>query len=104
MRRGSSGVPVKDTIKQAVGGVVERTPDRSELFAVQTPQVFEASLIRGALAKALEEGAQLTDDCSAVERIGMKVSLTPGEYTNLKITTPEDLILAEALLNRRDDR
>ncbi len=97
-------VPVKDTIKQAVGGVVERTPDRSELFAVQTPQVFEASLIRGALAKALEEGAQLTDDCSAVERIGMKVSLTPGEYTNLKITTPEDLILAEALLNRRDDR
>ena len=67
-------------------------------------EVFEASLIRGALAKALEEGAQLTDDCSAVERIGMKVSLTPGEYTNLKITTPEGLILAEALLNRRDDR
>ena len=95
-------VPVKDTIKQAVGGIVERTPDRSELFAVQTPQVFDGALIRGALAKALEEGAALTDDCSAVERIGMKVSLTGGDYTNLKITTPEDLVLAEALLEWRE--
>ena len=95
-------VPVKDTIKQAVEGIVERTPDRSELFAVQTPQVFDAALIRGALAKALKEGAALTDDCSAVERIGMKVSLTGGDYRNLKITTPEDLVLAEALLEWRE--
>ena len=69
---------------------------------MQTPQVFDAALIRGALAKALEEGAALTDDCSAVERIGMKVSLTGGDYRNLKITTPEDLVLAEALLEWRE--
>ena len=95
-------VPVKDTIKRAVGHVVESTPDRSELFAVQTPQVFDADLIRGALARALEEGAELTDDCSAVERMGMKVSLTEGDYMNLKITTPEDMVLAEALLDWRE--
>lgn len=95
-------VPVKDTIKRAVGHVVESTPDRSELFAVQTPQVFDADLIRGALARALEEGAELTDDCSAVERMGMKVSLTEGDYMNLKVTTPEDMVLAEALLDWRE--
>ena len=97
-------VPVKDTIKQAVDGVVERTPDRTRLFAVQTPQVFDHDLILGALTKALEEGAELTDDCSAVERLGMKVCLTEGDYANLKVTTPEDLILAEALLDWRGNR
>lgn len=95
-------VPVKDTIKRAVSGIVDSTPDRAELYAVQTPQVFEASLIKGALENALKEGAVLTDDCSAVERIGMKVSLTEGEYSNLKITTPEDLAIAEALLEWRE--
>ena len=83
--------------------MVESTPDRSELFAVQTPQVFDADLIRGSLARALEEGAELTDDCSAVERMGMKVSLTEGDYMNLKITTPEDLAVAEALLEWEDE-
>lgn len=91
-------VPVKDTIKVARKGVVESTPDRASLFAVQTPQVFEASLIRAALQKALDDGAEMTDDCSAVERLGMKVVLTEGDVRNLKVTTPEDILTAEALL------
>ena len=91
-------VPVKDTVKKAHDGLVEETPDRSSLFAVQTPQVFDASLIRGALGKAVEENAPITDDCSAVERLGMQVFLTQGDYTNLKITTPEDMAVAEGLL------
>ena len=72
-------VPVKDTIKVAHDGVVESTPDRACLFAVQTPQVFESSLIKAALQKALDDGLELTDDCAAVERLGMKVALTRGD-------------------------
>lgn len=93
-------VPVKDTIKRAVDGVVESTPDRSCLYAVQTPQVFEHGLILGALEKAVTDGAELTDDCSAVERLGMPVCLTAGAYENIKLTTPEDVIVAEAILER----
>ena len=95
-------VPVKDTVKRAANGLVLETPDRSELFAVQTPQVFEASLIRAALHRAQEDGAILTDDCSAVERLGMTVTLTEGEPENFKITTPLDLVLGEAVLEHRD--
>ena len=91
-------VPVKDTIKVAHDGLVEYTPERATLFAVQTPQVFDASLIRAALQKALDDGADLTDDCSAVERLGMKVSLTKGEDCNFKLTTLTDLVCAEAML------
>ena len=91
-------IPVKDTIKQAENGVVTETPDRAKLFAVQTPQVFEADLIRAALHKAVEENLPITDDCSAVELLGMKVTLTQGADENIKITTPADLVLAEALL------
>lgn len=97
-------VPVKDTIKQAVNGVVTDTPDRSNLFAVQTPQVFEADLLRAALHRAVEENLSVTDDCSAVEQLGMKVTLTRGSDDNIKITTPADLVLAEALLQWRDNR
>ena len=96
-------VPVKDTIKRAVGGVVESTPDRSELFAVQTPQVFEHGLILGALEKAAADRVELTDDCSAVERIGMKVSLTVGSYENIKLTTQSDLAVAIAILEGRGE-
>ena len=91
-------IPVKDTIKRAENAVVTETPDRRELFAVQTPQVFEADLIRAALYKAVDENLPITDDCSAVERLGMKVTLTQGADDNIKITTPADLVLAEALL------
>lgn len=94
-------VPVKDTIKRAVAGTVLSTPERSELFAVQTPQVFEHGLILGALEKATADGAELTDDCAAVERLGMPVQLTVGSYENIKLTTPSDLAVAMAILEGR---
>ena len=90
-------VPVKDTVKVGKDGLVERTLDRDQLYAVQTPQVFEASLIRAALQKALDDGVELTDDCAAVERLGMKVVLTAGDERNIKLTTPLDLLLGERL-------
>lgn len=94
-------IPMKDTVKVAKNGVVELTPDRSTLVAIQTPQVFDLDLVRGALYQARQGGVPVTDDCSAVERIGMTVHLSKGSDENLKITTPMDLILAEAILERR---
>ena len=91
-------IPVKDTIKVVSGGLVKETPDRSSLMAVQTPQVFDFDLLRGALRKAEEDGAQVTDDCSAVERTGMRIKIVEGDERNLKVTTPMDLKIAELLL------
>ena len=91
-------VPVKDTIKVVEGRIVKSTPDRATLYAVQTPQVFDFDLLRGALAKAKAEGAQVTDDCSAVERMGFSVKIVEGDEGNLKVTTPLDLKIAELLL------
>ena len=92
------GIPVKDTIKRVQGGVVPETPDRERLRAVQTPQVFDFDLLRGALKKAREEVAQVTDDCSAVERMGFSVKIVEGDERNIKVTTPTDLKIAEMLL------
>ncbi|WP_298019659.1 2-C-methyl-D-erythritol 4-phosphate cytidylyltransferase [uncultured Dysosmobacter sp.] len=98
-------VPVKDTVKAVrEDGAVERTLDRDALRAVQTPQVFEADLLKAALQAALEGNIPVTDDCSAVERLGKVAFLVEGDEENLKITTPTDLILAEALLQAREDR
>ncbi len=97
-------IPVTDTIKRAENGLAVETLDRDTLFAVQTPQVFEAGLIKAAVQKAVEDGEVLTDDCAAVERLGMKVSLTKGSRENIKITTPLDLFLGEAILDARDGR
>ena len=91
-------IPVKDTIKVAEGGVVKYTPDRATLFAVQTPQVFDFDLLRGALKKAEQDGSQVTDDCSAVELMGMTVKIVEGDERNIKVTTPMDLMIAEMLL------
>ena len=91
-------VPVKDTIKVVRGGLVTDTPDRASLQAVQTPQVFDFDLLRGALKKAAEDAAAVTDDCSAVERLGMAVKIVEGDERNLKVTTPMDLKIAEMLL------
>ena len=96
-------VPVKDTIKVAAEGKVVSTLDRETLRAIQTPQVFEAALLRAALQAAVDGGIPITDDCSAVERLGIGVILTQGDYRNLKITTPEDLAVAEALLEWEDE-
>lgn len=97
-------VAVKDTVKTVrADGSVAETLERDVLRAVQTPQVFEASLLKVALQSALESGAPVTDDCSAVERLGKVVFLVEGEEENLKITTPVDLILAEAILRAREE-
>ena len=97
-------VPVTDTIKAAdpTDGRVLSTPDRSTLFAVYTPQVIEASLLKAALQSAIDAGAEITDDCSAVERLGKEVYLATGSRENIKITTPLDLLIAEAILRGRD--
>lgn len=95
-------VPLTDTVKELDGGgLAVRTVDRDSLRAVQTPQVFQEGLIRAALQKALDDGAELTDDCAAVERLGMKVMLTPGSAENIKLTTPADLVYARAILEER---
>ena len=91
-------IPVKDTIKVVEGRVIKETPDRSKLFAVQTPQVFDFDLLRGALKKAELDKTQGTDDCSAVERMGMVVKIVEGDERNIKVTTPLDLKLAEMLM------
>ena len=94
-------IPVKDTIKVVQGGVVRATPDRTRLYAVQTPQVFDCDLLRGALKKAETDGAAVTDDCSAVERLGMSVKIVDGDERNLKVTTPMDLKIAKMLLEEK---
>ena len=91
-------IPVKDTIKVVKGGLVESTPDRATLQAVQTPQVFDLNMLMGALKKAETTGAAVTDDCSAVELMGMKVKIVEGDERNIKVTTPMDLKIAEFLL------
>ena len=91
-------IPVKDTIKVCNSALVVSTPDRSTLRAVQTPQVFDFDLLRGALKQAEIDGAEVTDDCSAVERLGMTVRTVEGDERNLKVTTPLDLKLAEMLM------
>lgn len=91
-------IPVKDTIKVVEGGLVSTTPDRNTLKAIQTPQVFDIDLLKGALKKAHEGGAAITDDCSAVELMGFKVRIVEGDERNIKVTTPMDLKIAESLL------
>ena len=92
------GIPVKDTIKNVQGGLVKKTPEREKLQAVQTPQVFDRDLLCGALQKAEYDFAIVTDDSSAVERLGMSVKVVDGDERNLKVTTPMDLKFAELLL------
>ena len=91
-------IPVKDTIKVVEGGIVTTTPDRNTLKAIQTPQVFDMDLLKGALKKAEQEGTPITDDCSAVELLGFKVKIVEGDERNIKVTTPMDLKIAQMLL------
>lgn len=92
-------VPAKDTIKETdEKGFVTKTPDRSRLWSVQTPQVFRKSDLLAANQKALAADFNGTDDASLLEWAGYPVSVILGDYFNIKITTPEDLVLAEAIL------
>ena len=92
------GIAVKDTTKIVKGGIVVSTPERSTLRAIQTPQVFDMALLRAALKKAKQDGVAITDDCSAVEHMGMSVKIVDGDERNLKVTTPMDLKIAQMLL------
>ncbi len=95
----TAAVPVKETIKQVQQGQVSATLDRSQLWAVQTPQVFSYPLIhRAHLQVATQEQQRVTDDAALLERLEQHVVIFPGSYTNIKIMTAEDLLLAEALL------
>ncbi len=92
------GVPVKDTIKMVDDGLITDTPPRSSLYITQTPQVFRKRLYFEAVDFATEHELDFTDDCQLVEAINCKVYMTIGDYTNIKLTTPEDQKIAEVLL------
>ena len=115
-----AGVPVKDTIKEAGAEaldragkasrgkagegkayVVKRTVKRESLWAIQTPQVFRCEVLLKAYDKAMDEGFYGTDDAGLVERIGGRIRVVPGSYDNIKITTPEDILVAEELLRKK---
>ena len=98
------GVFVKDTIKVVdENGFIISTPNRSSLIAIYTPQVFKLDVYTQAMQKAEQDGKDYTDDCQLVEAMGEKVYVTNGNATNIKLTTPEDIIIAESFLSRRED-
>lgn len=95
----AAGVPVHDTIKQVdKDRRVERTMDRAALMAMQTPQVADRALLLAALQSALEAGAEVTDECTALERMGVRPYISPGAFENIKVTTPTDLFIALGIL------
>jgi len=96
------GVPLKDTVKiVGKGNFVESTPSREKLVAVQTPQAFTCDMLKRAYECAMADGVYATDDAALVERIGGRVVVVPGSYDNIKITTPEDLEIAEIIHRKR---
>jgi 2-C-methyl-D-erythritol 4-phosphate cytidylyltransferase len=105
-RGGADGViptlPVSDTIKVAENGTVSQTLERRQLFAAQTPQAFRLGLLRRIYAAPEEDLRAATDDASLVENAGGRVVMVAGEKTNIKLTSPEDLVLAEAILAARE--
>ncbi len=96
------GVPVKDTIKVVNDHLIVDTPYRPSLYITQTPQVFKRSLYFEAVTFANAHELDFTDDCQLAEAIGCKVYMSEGDYTNIKITTPEDIAIARILLERRE--
>ena len=100
----TASVPVKDTIKQVLEGKIKATAERSNLVQVQTPQVFDIDLIKGALSKVVTENIPVTDDCQALEIMGFQPSVVTTSYENIKITTMEDLIAGQAILDSRKVR
>lgn len=95
-------VPVKDTIKQVKSEAVINTPDRSELRAVQTPQIFHKDILRAAISNAAANSLAVTDDAQAVELLGLPVYITQGDEKNIKITTPFDVVVGEAMLRNEN--
>jgi 2-C-methyl-D-erythritol 4-phosphate cytidylyltransferase len=104
IKAAAAAVKVKDTIKLTDNeGFIIATPERASLWAVQTPQVFSVELYKKAFEKALQENVDYTDDCQLVESIGKQVQLVECEYTNIKITTRDDVIFAESIIRARSD-
>ncbi len=98
------GVPVKPTIKEVnPDGTVVATLQRSKLWEVQTPQVIRPGLLKEGFALVQSEGLEVTDDVSIIEAMGKPVRVTPGSYTNIKVTTPDDLLIAEKFLGEVEE-
>jgi 2-C-methyl-D-erythritol 4-phosphate cytidylyltransferase len=98
-----AAVPVKDTIKVVKdNGVIKNTPDRQQLWAAQTPQGFDVKLLKQCHDEGIRQGWEVTDDAALFEKCGIEVRIVPGEETNLKITTPQDLAMAEFILSSRE--
>jgi 2-C-methyl-D-erythritol 4-phosphate cytidylyltransferase len=98
-----AAVPVKDTIKVVDSkGIIQSTPDRQQLWAAQTPQGFDVQLLKQCHDQGVRQGWEVTDDAALFEKCGMEVRIVPGEETNLKVTTPQDLAIAEFILNSRN--
>jgi len=97
-----AAIPVKDTIKVVdQNGIIQSTPDRKQLWAAQTPQGFDVKLLRECHELGISQGWEVTDDAALLERCGVEVIIVPGEETNLKVTTPQDLAIAEFILSQR---
>jgi 2-C-methyl-D-erythritol 4-phosphate cytidylyltransferase len=97
-----AAVPVKDTIKVVdSNGIIQSTPDRRQLWAAQTPQGFDVKLLKQCHAEGVRQGWEVTDDAALFEKCGIPVQIVPGEETNLKVTTPQDLALAKFILTSR---
>ena len=98
-----AAVSVKDTIKVVdENGIIKSTPERKHLWAAQTPQGFDVKLLKQCHAEGVHQGWEVTDDAALFEKCGMEVRIVPGEETNLKITTPQDLAIAEFILSYRE--
>jgi 2-C-methyl-D-erythritol 4-phosphate cytidylyltransferase len=98
-----AAVPVKDTIKVVnEKGIIQSTPDRRQLWAAQTPQGFDVKLLKQCHAEGVRRGWEVTDDAALFEKCGIEVQIVPGEETNLKVTTPQDLAIAEFILKSRE--
>ncbi|WYM00112.1 MAG: 2-C-methyl-D-erythritol 4-phosphate cytidylyltransferase [Gloeotrichia echinulata CP02] len=99
-----AAVPVKDTIKVVdSNGIIQSTPDRRQLWAAQTPQGFDVKLLKQCHAEGVRQGWEVTDDAALFEKCGIPVQIVPGEETNLKVTTPQDLALAKFILTSRGE-
>ena len=96
------GVPLKDTIKESEGDIVKKTLKRDSLWAIQTPQAFHYERIMKGYETAIKEGFYSTDDAALIERYKGRIKIIRGSYTNIKITTPEDLDIAEFFLTRKE--
>jgi 2-C-methyl-D-erythritol 4-phosphate cytidylyltransferase len=98
-----SGIPVKDTVKEVRSNMIEHTLDRKRLIAVQTPQVFKYKTLISAFNEIKDRDLRFTDDASVIEFVGGQIAVAEGSYRNIKVTTPDDAIIAEAFLKSTEE-